>query len=71
MCNRNLLYAFVGGAVVGAAAALLFAPEKGAELRGQIRSLCRKRGLCKDKDEAEVDRLVNEIAAEVEIASEN
>ena len=70
MCNRNLLYAFIGGAVVGAAAALLFAPEKGTELRDQIKTLCRKYGLCKDKAEAEVDRLVSEIAAEVELAAD-
>ncbi len=28
MNNLNILYAFIGGAVVGAGAAMLFAPEK-------------------------------------------
>ena len=42
MKPMNLLYAFLGGAIVGAGAALLFAPEKGEDLRGQIRSLLRK-----------------------------
>ncbi len=69
MCNKNLLFAFLGGAIVGAGAALLFAPEKGEDLRDQIKSLCRKYGIGKNKAEAEVDRLVDEIAAEVEIAS--
>ena len=33
MGNHNLLYAFLGGALVGAGAAILFAPEKGEDLR--------------------------------------
>lgn len=33
----TLLYAFLGGAAVGAGAALLFAPEKGEELREEIK----------------------------------
>ena len=32
MKSLNLLYAFLGGAIVGAGAALLFAPEKGEEI---------------------------------------
>ena len=68
MCYKNLLYAFVGGAIVGAGAALLFAPQKGEELRDQIKLLCKKRGLCKSKAEAEVDRLVDEIVASVSVA---
>lgn len=65
MCNKNLLFAFLGGAIVGAGAALLFAPEKGEDLRDQIKSLCRKYGLCRKKAQVEVDRIVDEIAAEV------
>ena len=30
---KGLLYAFLGGAVVGCAAAILFAPESGKDLR--------------------------------------
>ena len=51
MKPMNLLYAFLGGAIVGAGAALLFAPEKGEDLRGQIRSLLRKYGVCKCSNE--------------------
>lgn len=66
--NKNLLFAFLGGAIVGAGAALLFAPQKGEDLRGQIKSLCRKYGVCKCHGEKEVDRLVNEIADEIALA---
>lgn len=65
MCNKNLLFAFLGGAIVGVGAALLFAPQKGEELRDRIKSMCCKRGICGDKTQVEVDRLVEEIAAEV------
>lgn len=69
MCNKGLIFAFLGGAVVGAGAALLFAPQKGEDLRDQIKMLCRKYGIYKTKAEADVDHLVDEIAAEMEIAS--
>ena len=36
MKSLTILYAFLGGAIVGAAGALLLAPEKGEELRTQI-----------------------------------
>lgn len=57
------LYAFLGGALVGAAAALLFAPEKGEELRGQIKEILRKHGLMKDD---QLDEIVDQITAEIE-----
>ena len=38
MKNLNILYAFLGGAVVGCAAAILFAPEKGSDLRNRIKT---------------------------------
>ena len=65
MKPRNLLYAFLGGAIVGAGAALLFAPEKGEDLRGQIRSLLRKYGVCKCSKEEEIEEIVDQIAAEI------
>ena len=37
----GLISAFLGGAIVGAGAALLFAPEKGSELRTRIADICR------------------------------
>ncbi|MCM1449582.1 MAG: YtxH domain-containing protein [Clostridiales bacterium] len=64
-CNKNLIFAFLGGAIVGAGAALLFTPESGEDMRGHIKSLCRKYGLGKKQGEIEVERLVDEIQAEI------
>ncbi|MCC8176163.1 MAG: YtxH domain-containing protein [Bacteroidales bacterium] len=59
-CKIHLLYAFLGGAIVGAGAALLFAPEKGEELRDRIKEILRKKGIC-CCSETQVDELVEEI----------
>ena len=57
----TLISAFLGGAIVGCASALLFAPAKGSELRFKIAEILRKRGIAiSDK---EVDALVAELAA--------
>lgn len=56
----NILYAFLGGAIVGGAAAILFAPEKGADVRSRICDLVKKRGI--KISDAEVDALVAELA---------
>lgn len=56
----NLLYAFLGGAIVGCGAALLFAPEKGSDVRSKICEFCKKKGI-KISDK-EVDALVAELA---------
>ncbi|MCM1290953.1 MAG: YtxH domain-containing protein [Prevotella sp.] len=61
MKSLNILYAFLGGAVVGCAAAMLFAPEKGEEVRARICKLLKKKGIrLSDED---VDELVAELAA--------
>ncbi|MDE6528252.1 MAG: YtxH domain-containing protein [Muribaculaceae bacterium] len=65
MRGLNLLYAFLGGAIVGAGAALLFAPEKGDDLRDQIKHLLKKYGVCKCSKEEELETIVDEIAAEI------
>ncbi|MCI5681385.1 MAG: YtxH domain-containing protein [Paludibacteraceae bacterium] len=49
----KVLAAFAGGAVLGAAAALLFAPKSGEEIRRQIADLAREKGLTLSKDELE------------------
>lgn len=56
----NILYAFLGGAIVGCTAALLFAPEKGEDLRAKICDLIRRKGI--KISDAEVDELVAELA---------
>ncbi len=64
MSNLSLLYAFIGGAIVGAGAAVLFAPEKGEEVRARIADLLRKKGIiCSDN---EIDALVEQLTTEID-----
>ena len=65
MRGLNILSAFLGGAIVGAGAALLFAPEKGEDMRGQINHLLKKYGVCKCTKEEELETIGDEIAAEI------
>lgn len=59
-----MLYAFIGGAIVGAGAALLFAPEKGEDVRSRIAELLRKKGIiCSDN---EIDALVEQLTTEID-----
>lgn len=58
----NILYAFLGGAIVGCSAAILFAPEKGENMRGRIIKILKRKGI-KISDE-EVDALVAELTGE-------
>lgn len=58
----NILYAFLGGAIVGCGAALLFAPEKGEELRERICKILKRKGI--KISDAEVDALVAELTGE-------
>ncbi|NDV59228.1 YtxH domain-containing protein [Bacteroides sp. 519] len=63
MKGLNVLLAFLGGAVVGTAAGMLFAPEKGEDTRHKIIEILRKRGIKLNRNE--LDDLVDEIAAEM------
>ncbi len=64
MSNLTLLYAFLGGALVGAGAALLFAPEKGEDIRSRISEILRKKGiLCSDN---EIDALVEQLTTQID-----
>ena len=60
---KGLLYAFLGGAVVGCAAAILFAPESGKDLRERIRRMLRNRGI--DFTDDDIDALVAQISSEI------
>lgn len=63
MKGLNYFIAFLSGAVVGAAAGLLFAPEKGSDLRARIAEALHKRGIHLNKDE--LNALVQEISEEI------
>lgn len=54
---------FLFGALAGAVAALLLAPESGADLRFRIKTLLKKKGYIKPD---EIDILAERIACEIE-----
>ena len=60
--------AFIGGAAVGAAIGILYAPEKGTETRDKIAEALRKRGIKLNRKE--MDSLVDEIADEIKSVEE-
>lgn len=60
MKSVYIISAFLGGAIVGAGAAILFAPMRGEDLRKKVKNLLKKNGV-KISDE-EVDSLVAELA---------
>ena len=64
MKQLGILYAFLGGAIVGCATAMLFAPEKGSDLRSRIKDMFKKKGF--DVSDDEVERLVRQISAQIE-----
>ncbi len=59
----KVIAAFLGGATLGAIAALLFAPKSGAEIRQQIIDIVREKGLKLNKEELEA--LCSKVIAKV------
>ena len=66
MKGLNILAAFIGGAAIGAALGILFAPEKGEDTRQKIKDILREKGI--NLNRSEMDELLDKIAAEVKEA---
>ena len=63
MKAMNFVIGFISGAAIGATCGLLFAPEKGSDLREKIGEALRKRGIRLNRQE--MANLVDEIAEEI------
>lgn len=66
MKGINLVLAAAGGAIVGAAVALLFAPEKGEKTRRHIVKFVKDH--CPYVKESVVEQIADEIEAKIETA---
>lgn len=64
MKGSSILYAFIGGAIVGGAIGLIFAPEKGEDLRYRMKHMLKKKG--EDYSDDDLEELVEQLTAEIE-----
>lgn len=60
MKGLGIIAAFIGGAVVGAATGILFAPEKGEQTRKKICQALQRHGI--NMKECELNKLVDDLA---------
>ncbi|MDE7410924.1 MAG: YtxH domain-containing protein [Paramuribaculum sp.] len=60
---KSALYAFIGGAIVGGALGMLYAPYEGRELRRRIKRMVSSR--CPAYSDEELEAIVEQITAEV------
>lgn len=68
MKGLSILAAFLGGAAVGAACGILFAPEKGENMRTRIADAISKRGI--KLNGKELESLVDDIADELNTSND-
>lgn len=63
MKSLNVLAAFIGGAIAGAALGILFAPEKGEDTRSKIAETLRNHGIKLSKEDS--NKLVSDIEKKI------
>ncbi len=61
--NAKVILGFIGGVVVGAAAALLTAPDKGVDTRAKIISYLKEKGVTRDRFEEIIARVKDKLHA--------